>query len=93
MYIPETARVFTLMNDVVDPKSADFKHLLTLTNLSPDTLETVDIHLPPSWQDMQGLQILRVTGKWETIDYSLADHGITISEPLSYLEPMYLKFL
>ena len=93
VYIPETARVFTLMNDVVDPKSASFKHLLTLTNLSPDTLETVDIHLPPSWQDMQGLQILRVTGEWETIDYSLADHGITISEPLSYLEPMYLKFL
>ncbi len=92
VYVPETPRVFTLMNDVVDPKAAGFKHLLTLINLSPDTLEKVEIHLPSAWQDTQSIQILRVTGEWESIDYSITDHGIAISEPLSYLEPMYLKF-
>ena len=92
VFVPEAPRVFTLMNDAVDPSVSGFRHLLTLINLSPDSLEQTDIHLPPTWRDTQTIQMLDRTGVWNPIACSFTEDGVTLTEPLAYLEPMYLRF-
>ncbi len=93
VFLPEAPRVFTLMNDAVDETACGFRHLLTLINLSPDTLEQTDIHLPPAWKDMKTMQMLDRSGEWKPIAFSVTEDGITITEPLSYLDPVYLLFV
>ena len=92
VFVPEAPQVFVLMNDAVDEKACGFRHLLTLINLSDDTLEETAVHLPPAWKNIENIQMLNRAGEWQTIPYSVTEDGITITEPLAYLEPVYLLF-
>ena len=91
VFLPETPRVFVLMNDTSE-ESCDFRHLLTLINLSSDTLEQFPVHLPPFWRDTEEIYKLDADGEWKPAAHSATEDGIVLKEPLTYLEPMYLLF-
>lgn len=89
-FVKEEPRIFTLMNDA--DTDADFKHLLTLLNLSSDDVENAAIHLPPEWRKAKEILILDRNGEWKNADFSVTDDGIVLNEALRYLENVFIMF-
>lgn len=87
-FVREAPRVFVIMNEA--KADCDFKHLLTMINLSSDTLCEAQIHLPPRCKDFTDVLCLGIDGKWERADYELTTDGIRLLTPIPYLESAYI---
>ena len=84
------ARVYTIMNEAVDPEKAGFAGMLTLTNLNADDLDSVILHLPPEWQKFRTWQRLDREGGWGDLAYSREGNTIRLEIPLRYARPEVL---
>ena len=84
------ARVYTIMNEADDPEKAGFAGMLTLTDLNPDDLDSVTLHLPPKWRNYRTWQRLDRDGRWADFPYSLDGGTIRLEIPLRYARPEIL---
>ena len=84
------ARVYTIMNEASDPEKAGFAGMLTLTDLNPDDLDSVTLHLPPKWRNYRTWQRLDRDGGWTDFPYSLDGDTIRLEMPLRYARPEIL---
>lgn len=89
-YVKEAARVYVIMNKA--KSDADFIGLLTLTNLSSDSLDYAELKLSSEFNKFSKILSLNIEGEWEEINYEKTDDGIKLLEKLEYLNPLYLKF-
>ena len=88
-FVREAARVFLIANK--GNEEADFSNIFTLISLSSDTLCETKIHLPLCYKNFSKVTSLDENGEWREVSYESTPDGITLLEPLSYLEPTYLK--
>ncbi len=84
------ARVYIIMNEAANPAGAGFAGMLTLTNISPDDLDSVTLHLPPEWRKFGIWQRLDPDGRWGDFPYSRRDDTILLEIPLRYARPEVL---
>ena len=84
------ARVFAVMNEASDPEKAGFAGMLTLTDLNPDDLDSVTLHLPPKWRNYRTWQKLDRDGQWTDFPYSREGNTIRLEIPLRYARPEIL---
>ena len=89
-FVREEPRVYVIMNEAKE--GCDFKNILTLINLSSDAAKNVKIHLPKNYKDFNEAYVLSLDGEWQLLSYTRTDDGITLHEPLSYLEPTFIMF-
>ncbi len=86
-------RVYVIMNEAVDPAEAGFFGMLTITNLCPDPLESVKLHLPPSWKTFKEIQLLDASGEWVPCRRNATDDGTELLFPLPCAAPAVVRFL
>ena len=90
-FVREAPRVYVIMNEAKTP--CDFKHILTLINLSSDALYNAQIHLPEKCKNFANAYTLGLDGEWLPLGYTRTDDGITLDDPLQYLEPMFIMLV
>jgi hypothetical protein len=89
VYVKEAARVYTIQNEAKNEQESGFKGQLTLINLSSDTQENVELHLPRSWKRREYL-VLNKKAVWEKLAYEVTADGIILKTPLNFQEPVYI---
>lgn len=90
VYVENEPNIFVIMNEAVDPESAGFKGMLTLSNLGEDTVDPVVLHLPPQWQGIASLKKLDANAQWVPAKWEKDGDRLILSEPLHLCDPMYL---
>ena len=66
--------------------------VLTLTNLSCDTLDEISLHLPPKFVACQEILELDASGNWVPVEFERTEDGVIVNTPARYLDPVYLMF-
>ena len=89
VYVKNDPIVFVIQNQAKDEIGSGFRAMITLTNLSEDSLEKLELHLPASLRGREYLK-LEYSGEWTCLDASETDDGISICEPISGLGTMYV---
>ncbi|MBE7052942.1 MAG: hypothetical protein E7391_01550 [Ruminococcaceae bacterium] len=82
--------VFTIVNEAKNPKEDGFYGMLTFINMCPDTLGTLDIHLPPKYKKLKEFLILDKNAVWKKANIERTDDGIIIKEEFNYTDPVYI---
>ncbi len=86
-FVKDAPRVFIIMNCADAPSSAGFNGMLTLTNLNPDRLDDILIHLPKQWRDITRIRLLDKDGEWRELPFAFDGDCIRLSLALEYAKP------
>ena len=89
-FVREAPRVFVIVNEAKE--KSEFSQIITMINLSADTLCDAKIHLPQKYRGFSEVLMLDVDGQWGAVDYDRTDDGITLREKIAYLDAIYLMF-
>lgn len=92
VYVKDSPRVFTFANEAKDSEKSNFVGVLTLTNLSCDTLDEISLHLPPKFAVCQEILELDASGNWVPVEFERTEDGVIVNTPARYLDPVYLMF-
>ena len=60
--------------------------MLTITNLNPDPIEGIALHLPPQWQDREFLRLNR-EGEYHPCPAEKTADGARLTITLDYARP------
>ena len=88
-FVKNEARIFLIMNEALDPETAGFRGMLTLSNLNPDPVEGFALHLPPAWR---GCEFLRLVpdGKYLPCPAAQTEDGAIFDFNIAYAYPEVL---
>ena len=86
VFAENEARVFLIQNEAVSPEKAGFYGMLTVTNLNPDPLEGITLHLPPAWRSREFLR-LGADGEFHSCPAEGTCGGIRLATPVNYACP------
>ena len=92
VFVKNEPRVFVIMNEAEKPAEAGFFGMLTLTNLNPDPLESVSLHLPEAWRNVRTIRLLDPDGEWQTQTFTHTQDGAELPVALDYAKPQVLLF-
>ncbi|MBO4410578.1 MAG: hypothetical protein J5794_00075 [Lachnospiraceae bacterium] len=84
----QTPDLFVIENRPVSP-DADFKAMLTLTNLCDDTPEICELYLPPVLRGSD-VFVMDEAGAWRKADADETERGILLREQVRHYSPVYL---
>ena len=89
IHVRDAALVFAIENRPI--KEADYMALLTLINLSSDSLDFAKLHLP---EELRSCKILAldISGEWSLIETDPTSDGMIVKTRIDYLKPVYLLF-
>ncbi|MCQ2735336.1 MAG: hypothetical protein MJ212_05255, partial [Alphaproteobacteria bacterium] len=79
IFVKDEPRIFIIANKAKAGVS-DLKGMLTLTNLSSDNLESLQIHLPKELLNNTEFMKLDINGKWIDANVTILDDGIVVDE-------------
>lgn len=86
VFVKDEARVFLIQNEAISPADAGFSGMLTITNLNPDPIEGIALHLPPQWQDREFLRLNR-EGEYHPCPAEKTADGARLTITLDYARP------
>ena len=89
IFVKEAARVFTIYNEATNPEQNGFQGMLTLSNLNPDSLESVSLVLPKHLRENREYFILDKSGNWVPCKHQQMGNGIEILEEIRYMDSVY----
>ena len=92
VFVKNTPRIFTVMNQAKNADESGFIAMLTLINLGCDTQNGILLHLPKKLEKAESILALTSDGEWKDVCFRRADDGVMIDVDLNYLDPMYLIF-
>jgi len=87
-FVRNEPKVFLIQNSCTD---GDFLGMLTLINLSEDTVSGLSVHLPRAWQSVLPLQIA-ADGSYQPISCERTADGLCVKAAVDFLKPLYLIF-
>ncbi len=88
--VKDAPNVFLITNHAENTES--MLGMLTLTNLSVDVLDKVELHIPPVWSGFRKISILNEIGEWEEIPFIRTASTVTLHQKLEYCDPVYVLF-
>ena len=89
VFAENAPRVFLIQNEAVSPEKAGFFGMLTITNLNPDPLEGITLHLPSAWQGREFLR-LGADGEFHPCPAEATCGGIRLAVSVNYACPEVL---
>lgn len=92
VYVKEHARVFCILNRPSEKFDSEFFGVVTLINLSPDPLESVELRIPADWCGKSKVEFLDVSGKWKKASCGVGEESVKILHPMAVCDPLYLCF-
>lgn len=92
VFVKNEPRVFVVMNEANEPADAGFSGMLTITNLNPDELDGLTLHLPAAWRKTGTLKRLDQHGTWQTQPFEKTPDGIRIPAVFEYARPQSFLF-
>ena len=90
VFVKDAPEVFIIVNEAENPIESGFFGMLTITNLSEDELDEIDLHLPKKWKALSDFKMLDHNGEWNDIEYERTEDGIKIKNKLADITPMYI---
>ncbi len=91
-FVKNEPRAFVVMNEADNPADADFFGMLTISNLNPDDLDEITLHLPEAWRHLQSVKVLDRNGRWQQQKVERTSDGIRILTDFRYLRPQVFLF-
>ncbi|OQA83999.1 MAG: hypothetical protein BWY31_02620 [Lentisphaerae bacterium ADurb.Bin242] len=92
VYVKECARVFCILNRPTEKFDHEFYGVVTLIDLSPDPLESVELRIPADWCGKCKIELLDIDGKWKKASFEFGEGSVKILHPMTICEPLYLAF-
>lgn len=87
-YVKNVPRMYLIVNKA--PEDCDHFGVLTCSNLCPDPLEKLELHLPQAWLEKSAFRIMDENGLWQKADVEKTCDGIILNKTLEYTRPVYL---
>ena len=84
--VTKIANVFCIFNK----SNANDQAVVTITNLSTDTYESIDLNVAPEWIG-SSIEQLNDDGKWIVVKVISKDNNININTKLTVMNPVVLK--
>lgn len=91
VYVKDAPAVYVIHNETKNPSEKGFSHLLTLTNLCEDEINSINVYLPPYMRDLKEFAYLDIDGVFKEINLRKTEYGIEIPYTLNYCESLYLR--
>lgn len=89
--VANDANVMCILNEPTQPDVTDFRAIVTLVNLTEDSLERVVLELPQHLKNPHALSYLTRGGRWIRQPFTEEEGRITIERSLGFGEPMCLR--
>ena len=90
VFVKDAARVYLIQNEAVSPSEAGFGGMLTITNLNPDPLDELVLHLPPAWRKYKEWSRLDAEGNVVPCAVEETPDGIRVPLTVNYARPEVL---
>lgn len=87
-YVKNDPRIYLIVNKA--PEDCEHYGVLTCTNLCPDSLEKLELHLPSAWREKSVYKLMDENGLWQKTEVEKSGDGIVLNTPLQYLKPVCL---
>lgn len=88
VYVKKIPNVFCIFNKA----NTNDQAVVTITNLSTDTYDSIDLDVAPEWID-SNIKQLDAEGKWIAAKVTAQDNKINIDTKLTVMNPVILKII
>ena len=89
-FIREEPNLFTVVNEPQDTDKNSPLGIITITNLSADTVSGVLIHIPKRWLSAKKYFLLDINGEWKEKNVKIQSQELKLDIDFEYCEPVYI---